>query len=95
MEKLLIVCSQESERSFEIEREGRREMLKAIDLVLTDGLNNFLCTAYEKEAQRLIDKPLEKGTWISVDLSFSVKTAKTEKGERAFQQIRVNKFCAL
>lgn len=95
MEKLLIVCSQESERKFEVDREGRKETVKAIDLVLTDGINNFLCTAYEKEAQRLIDKPLEKGSWVAVDLSFSVKTSKTEKGDRAFQQIRINKFCAL
>lgn len=95
MEKLLIVCSQENVRTFEMGRDGRNEIVKAVDVVLTDGLNNFLCTAFDKEAQRLIDKPLEKGAWVSVDMTFAVRTAKTEKGERAFQQIKLNKFVAL
>lgn len=95
MEKMLIVCSQENVRTLEFERDGRKESVKAVDLVLTDGLNNFLCTAFDKEAQRLLDRPVKAGDWISVDLVFSVKTSKTDKGERAFQQIRLNKFVVL
>lgn len=95
MEKMLIVCSQEATRTFNVERDGRQEEVEAVDVVLTDGINTFLCTAYDKEAQRLTKTPLEKNSWVAADLSFSVRTAKTEKGDRAFQQIRLNKFCAM
>lgn len=89
---LLIISSQENAREIETERNGVKDTIKAVDLVLTDGLNMYLVTAFEKEAQRLLEHPAPKGGWIRVDLSFVVRTSKTERGERAFQSIRLNKF---
>lgn len=95
MEKLMIVVAQDAPRSFDVTSNGQTKTVKSVDVTLTDGLNTFLCSAYENEAQRLIDKPLTKGAWVMADLTFSVRTSKTEKGERGFQQVRLNKFLAL
>lgn len=95
MERLLIVTSQENEREFETTRNGEKDKVLAIDLTLTDGLNNFICTAFEKEAIRLKKSPLKKGDWIMADLTFDVRVSETEKGKRAFQSVRLNKYVLL
>ena len=95
MEKLLIVTSQENEREFDGSRNGMSEKVLAIDLTLTDGLNNFVCTAFDREAMKLKQNPLKVGTWITADLTFDVRVADTEKGKRAFQTVRLNKYVVL
>ena len=95
MEKLLIVTSQENVREFETNRNGQKDKVLAIDLTLTDGLNNFICTAFDREAMRLKESPLKKGDWITADLTFDVRVSETEKGKRAFQSVRLNKYVLL
>ncbi|MBR5015950.1 MAG: hypothetical protein IKX52_03940, partial [Clostridia bacterium] len=90
-----VVVSQDAPRTFEVTENGQKKEIKSVDVVLTDGLNNFLCSAYDREAQRLIDKPLTQGAWVQADMGFSVKTVKGEKGERTFQSIRLRNFYAL
>lgn len=91
----LVVVGQENQRSFNSVQNGQSTTVDAVDVLLTDGINNFVATAYEKEAIRLKEHPLEKGGMASVDLSFSVRTSKTEKGEYSFQQVRLNRIVML
>lgn len=95
MQMLLIVVGQENQRSFNSVQNGQNTTCEAVDVLLTDGLNNFVATAFEKEAMRIKEHPLEKGGWVMADLVFTVRTAKTERGEYSYQQIRLNKFVAL
>lgn len=95
MEKLLIVVGQENQRSFNSVQNGQNVTCEAVDVLLTDGLNNFVATAFEKEAVRLKEHPLKKGGWLMCDLVFTVRTSKTDKGEYSFQQVRLNKYVEL
>lgn len=85
MEKMLIVVSQAAAREFQ----GSDGTVKVVDLNLSDGINQFLVSAFDKQAQRLIDNPLSAGSLINADLQFSVRNYKTEKGEFASQQVRL------
>lgn len=95
MQMMLIVVGQENQRKFDVESKGQRTTCDAVDVLLTDGLNNFVATAFEKEAIRIKEMPLEKGGWVMVDLTFNVRTSKTDKGEFSYQQIRINRFVSL
>lgn len=95
MQMYLVVVGQENQRSFNSTQNGQSTTVDAVDVLLTDGINNFVATAYEKEAIRLKEHPLERGAMVSVDISFSVRTSKTEKGEYSFQQVRLNRIVAL
>ena len=92
---MLIVCGQENQRTFNSVQNGQNVTVDAVDVLLTDGLNNFVATAFEKEAIRLKENPLPKGSWVMVDLAFNVRTSKTDKGEYSYQQVRLNKYVAL
>lgn len=92
MEKLLIAVGQENQRSFSSVQNGQNVTCEAVDVLFTDGLNNFVATAFDKEAIRLKEHPLKKGSWYMCDLVFTVRTSKTERGEYSFQQVRLNKF---
>ena len=95
MQMKLIVCGQENQRTFNSVQNGQNVTVDAVDVLLTDGLNNFVATAFEKEAIRLKENPLAKGSWVMVDLAFNVRTSKTDKGEYSYQQVRLNKYVAL
>ena len=97
MEMQVFVLSQEPERVFKTTENGQEKEVKAVDLTLSDGLNNFLVSAYEKNAQRLIDHKLERGAWIRADVTFIVKTleAKDGKPARAFQTCKLNNYVAM
>ena len=92
---MLICVGQENQRTFNSVQNGQNVTVDAVDVLLTDGLNNFVATAFEKEAVRLKEKPLERGGWVMVDLAFTVRTSKTERGEYSYQQVRLNKYVAL
>lgn len=92
---LLFVVGQENQRVFSSTQNGQSVTVDAVDVLLTDGINNFVATAFEKEALRLKEKPLEKGGWAMVDMLFTVRTSKTEKGEFSYQQVRLNKIVPL
>lgn len=92
---MLICVGLENQRTFNSVQSGQNVTVDAVDVLLTDGLNNFVATAFEKEAVRLKEKPLEKGGWVMVDLTFNVRTSKTDKGEYSYQQVRLNKYVAL
>lgn len=88
MEKMVIVVSQATAREFQ----GNDGTVKVVDLTLSDGINQFLASAFDKQAQRLIDTPLAPGSLINADLQFSIRNYKTEKGEFASQQVRLVAF---
>lgn len=95
MEKMLIVEGQENQRTLKFTLNGKETSCLAVDVLLTDGLNNWVATAFDKEAERLKECPLKKGSWVMTDLIFTVRTVKTDKGEFSCQQVRLNKFVAL
>ena len=93
MERLLIVKSLSQVREFESTDNGQKVKIKAIDLTLTDEINTFVASAYDKKAQQIIDNALPEGTLINADLSFTVRKVKTEKGiEFDQQQVRLNSY---
>lgn len=90
MEKLMFVIRQESARSF---KSSNGDEVKAVDLALSDGVNEMVATAYDKRAQQLIDHPLPQGALINADITFSIRTVKTEKGQEFAQtQVRLNGY---
>lgn len=85
----MFVIRQESARSF---KSSNGEEVKAVDLLLSDSVNELVATAYDKRAQQLIDHPLPQGALINADITFSVRTVKTEKGEFSQTQVRLNNY---
>ena len=91
MEKLFFVTKQETPREFTSNQGG--EKIKAVDLHLSDGINQCVATAYDKKAQQLIDHPLGAGTLINADITLSIRPVKTQKGEEFSQtQVRLNNY---
>lgn len=86
MEKLLVVVSQGATREFESSKNGAKESVKAVDLILVDGINTFAASAFGAVAQRLTDHPLNNGAMITAELVFSVRNVKTERGSEFAQQ---------
>jgi len=86
MEKFVVVLSQGDAREFESTANGQKEMVDVVDLVLTDGLNTFACSAFVKVAQRLRKEPLRKGAMINANLSFFARKAKNKDGGEFMQQ---------
>ena len=66
--------------------------VKAVDVVLTDRINKFSATAYDKQAQQIIDHPISPNSLLSVDLTFNAKAVKTEKGDFMSNNIRLNSY---
>lgn len=92
---LVIFVGKENQRSFNTVQNGQNVPCEAVDVLLSDGLNNFVATAFDKEALRLKDSKIENGSWMMVDLAFSVRTSKTENREFSYQQVRLNRYVAL
>lgn len=88
-----MVVSQATAREFQGTSNGQPSTVKVVDVTLSDGINQFICSAFDKLAQRLIDHPLKTNAFINADLQFSVRTGKTEKGtEFAVQQVRLANY---
>lgn len=92
MIETLIVSSQSPVREFDSVEKGQSVKIKVVDVVLTDNINSFVASAFDKTAQRIQDNPLKVGSLIKADLGFSVRTVKTEKGEFMSQNVRLNNF---
>ena len=96
MEQLVIIKSVSPAREFESTQNGQTGSVKCIDVVLGDGLNNFVATAFNAVAQKIIDHPMKIGALVNVDLSFSVRNAKNDKGQEWYsQQVRLNNYAVL
>lgn len=96
MEQLVIIKSVSPAREFASTQNGQTTNVKCIDVVLGDGLNNFVATAFHSIAQQIIDHPLPIGALVNADLSFSVRTAKNDKGQEWLsQQVRLNNYAVL
>lgn len=92
MIETLIVVNQSPVREFDSVEKGQSVKIKVVDVVLTDNINSFVASAFEKVAQRMQDTPLKAGALIKADLAFSVRTVKSEKGEFMSQNVRLNNF---
>lgn len=96
MEKLVIINSVSPAREFASTQNGQVSNVKCIDVTFTDGLNNFVATAFNSVAQQIIDHPIKMGTLVSADLSFSVRTGKNDKGQEWYaQQVRLNNYSVI
>jgi len=80
---------QDKEREF---KSNSGEDVVAVEVHLTDGLNSVVATAYEKTAQRLIKEPLAAGLLIQADITLYESTVKTEKGEFARNNVKLNNY---
>lgn len=92
MEKLLIVASASEPREFN-GQDGNA--VKAIDLVLTDGINTFVVSAVDRLAQRLIDKPLPVGTLVNANMEFKVRVVEKEGRQFSVQQVSLKEIGAM
>ncbi|MBO7629010.1 MAG: hypothetical protein J6S87_03565 [Bacteroidales bacterium] len=95
MEKYFVVVSQSEARQFDGKSDGQSTTIKAVDVLLSDGINQIIASAYDKKAQQLIDKPLKPGAFINADLTFSTKEVKTEKSAWLSQQVRLNNYAVI
>ena len=96
MAQLLIVVRQLDERKFKGNENGQACDVSVVDVLLTDGINQYLASAFDKVALRLIKEPLKPGAWVSADLSFNVRTWKNEAGkENQSQAVRLQNIVAL
>ena len=89
MEKMMILVSVSEPRTFK-GTDGND--VKAIDLVLSDGVNSITTSAIDKKAQRIIDHPLNIGSMLNVDFTLYTNTVKNDKGEFVTQKVRLNDF---
>jgi len=71
------------------------QVVKAVDVVLTDRLSKFAATAYDKQAQHLIDHPIKPNSLLNVDLTFNAKAVRSEKGEFMSNNIRLNSYAIM
>lgn len=92
---MLVFVSQSEAREFKSTTSGKEETVKVVEVTLGNGLNLFTASAFDKQAQRLIDHPVNAGALVVADLIFSVRTAKTEKGEFPVQQVRLANYSVL
>ena len=91
MELQVFLAEKAEVRTFESQVNGQVKSNKAIDVVLTDGLNEFVATAYNDEAEKLAQLPLP--ACLFADLRFSLREAQGQDGKtRRFQQIRISAF---
>jgi len=80
MYRLVTIKDQLPERKFQT----NTGEASAIDIVIDDGLNQFVATAFDKVALELAAHPLPIGGCYAVDLSFKVN----QKDGRYFQSVR-------
>ena len=92
MEKILIVASASEPREFN-GQDGNP--VKAVDLVLTDGINTFVASAVDRVAQRLIDKPLPAGTLVNANLEFKVRVVDKDGRQFSVQQVSLKEIGAM
>ena len=91
MEIQVFLAEKAEVRTFESQVNGQTKTTKAIDVVLTDGLNEFVATAYNDEAEKLAQLPLP--ACLFADLRFYSREAQGQDGKtRKFQQIRISTF---
>ena len=91
MELQVFLAEKAEVRTFESQVNGQVKTTKALDVVLTDGLNEFVATAYNDEAEKLSQLPVP--SCLFVDLRFYSREAQGQDGKtRKFQQIRISAF---
>ena len=71
MEILAHVVAQKPVRSIESKKEAGKK-ITVVDLVVSTGLDTFLCTAFDSVASRLVGSPLNAGQLGEFRLSCSV-----------------------
>ena len=71
MEILAQVVAQKPVRSIESKKEAGKE-IPVVDLVVSTGLDKFICTAFDSVASRLVGSPLKAGQLGEFRLSCSV-----------------------
>lgn len=64
---------------------ARGEQSTAIELEMSQGTNQIVCTAFDRAADAVISKGITAGTLVWVELRFSVTGS-----ERRFQNIILN-----
>ena len=89
MEKIMTVASVSEVREF---KGNDGNMVKVIDVTLSDGINTIIASAVDKKAQHIIDHPIAIGALVQADFTFSVSVVKTEKGEFPTQRVRLNAY---
>lgn len=92
MQGMFILSAQAEPRTFKATKDGQETTVKVIDLTLTNGIDTLLASAFDQQAQRLIDNPVALGSTLMCDISLSIKTTKEEK---AFQSVRLSNFAVL
>lgn len=91
MELLVLLAAKQQMRSFETQSNGVSKTSKALDVTLTDGLNEFTATAFNEEADKLDALPVP--SQILADLRFYNREAVMNDGnKRTFQQVRIIQF---
>lgn len=71
MEILAKVVAQKPVRSIESKKEAGKK-IPVVDLVVSTGLDTFICTAFDSVASRLVGSPLYAGKFGVFRLSCSV-----------------------
>ena len=92
MQGMFILSAQAEPRTFKVTKDGQETTVKVIDVTLTNGIDTLLASAFDQQAQRLIDNPVTVGSTLMCDISLSIKTSKEDK---AFQSVRLNNFAVL
>ena len=86
----LFVCVKQDEaRTF---KSNQGEDVTAVEVHLSDGLNSVVATAYDKMADKLIKEKLAPGTLVETDITLYESVVKTEKGEFARNNVKLNNY---
>lgn len=92
MERPMLVTQIGEKREF---KGSDGSTIKALDVVLTDGINIITASAFDKTVQKIEDNHLQEGTLVNANLLFYVTTTKSEKGEFLSQRVRLDNYGVL
>ena len=73
-------------REVAVVRNGINKNVKTVDITFDDGIDSIIATAWDEQAQAIIDKPLLTNTIYTIDVVFTVRTTKEN---RQFQSARL------
>lgn len=73
-------------REVTVVRNGINKNVKTVDITFEDGIDSVIVTAWDEQAQAIIDKPLQTNTVYTIDVVFTVRTTKEN---RLFQSARL------
>lgn len=76
---------------------GEQQLIKSVELVVRSGADEFLCEVTDKQAELIVQTPLNSGVLYKISVNMRVRTWTSQQNgtEQSATSIRVNKIALL